>query len=92
MYKVYKLIMIGIVMIDRIDQGEKDLKVMSRSEPETRKSYLEQEVEETIRLAIKGIRFGSVEIIVHDSKGCRSNGKRSFELIVRNRLIPGKRI
>ena len=27
-----------------------------------------QDVDQAIRLALKGIRFGSVEIIVHDSK------------------------
>lgn len=31
-------------------------------------SYSDRAVEEAILLALKGIRFGSVEIIVHDSR------------------------
>ncbi|HEU4684089.1 MAG TPA: YezD family protein [Nitrospira sp.] len=27
-----------------------------------------RKIEEAVRLAVKGIRFGSVEIIIHDSK------------------------
>lgn len=38
-----------------------------RSE-ETFDRHLHQEIEEAILLAIKGIRYGSVEILVHDSK------------------------
>lgn len=41
---------------------------MSRLEQEARRSYAEQEVEEAILSALKGLRFGSVEITVHDSR------------------------
>ena len=41
---------------------------MSRGAQEATSPYSDQTVEQTILLALKGIRFGSVEIIVHDSK------------------------
>ncbi len=53
---------------------------MSRQEQETGKPYLEQDVEETIRLAIKGIRFGSVEIIVHDSRVVQIERKEKLRI------------
>jgi hypothetical protein len=39
---------------------------MNSAEPSDRDNY--QEIEQAILLALKGIRFGSIEIIVHDSK------------------------
>lgn len=41
---------------------------MSRGAQETTFPYSDQTVEEAILRALKGIRFGSVEIIVHDSR------------------------
>lgn len=41
---------------------------MSRGTQEAPFPYSDQSVEQAILLALKGIRFGSVEIIVHDSK------------------------
>lgn len=41
---------------------------MSRAGQETTIPYSDQAVEQAILLALKGIRFGSVEIIVHDSR------------------------
>ncbi|MGQ0557551.1 MAG: YezD family protein [Nitrospiraceae bacterium] len=41
---------------------------MSRADQETASSCSDQAVERAILLALKGIRFGSVEIIVHDSR------------------------
>jgi hypothetical protein len=39
---------------------------MDRTEPADR--HKQQSIEEAILLALKGIRYGSVEIVVHDSK------------------------
>jgi hypothetical protein len=39
---------------------------MNGAEPSDRDN--QQEIEQAILLALKGIRFGSIEIIVHDSK------------------------
>ena len=39
---------------------------MNGAEPADRDNH--QEIEQAILLALKGIRFGSIEIIVHDSK------------------------
>jgi len=41
---------------------------MSRGAQEATFPYSDQTVEQAILLALKGIRFGSVEIIVHDSR------------------------
>jgi hypothetical protein len=41
---------------------------MSRGTQEATFPYSDQAVEQAILLALKGIRYGSVEIIVHDSK------------------------
>jgi hypothetical protein len=46
----------------------KVLMAMSRAGQETTSPHSDQTVEQAILLALKGIRFGSVEIIVHDSK------------------------
>jgi len=53
---------------------------MFRAEQETRNSYPDQEVEEAIRLALKGIRFGSVEIIVHDSRVVQIERKEKMRM------------
>jgi hypothetical protein len=41
---------------------------MSRAGQETTSPHSDQTVERAILLALKGIRYGSVEIIIHDSK------------------------
>ncbi|NOU12144.1 MAG: YezD family protein [Nitrospira sp.] len=41
---------------------------MSRGTQEATFPYSDQAVEQAVLLALKGIRYGSVEIIVHDSK------------------------
>ena len=41
---------------------------MSRGAQEAAFPYSDQAVEQAVLLALKGIRYGSVEIIVHDSK------------------------
>ncbi|MCS6305877.1 MAG: YezD family protein [Nitrospira sp.] len=41
---------------------------MSRSDQDIANPSLDWIVEQAIMLALKGIRFGSVEIIIHDSK------------------------
>jgi hypothetical protein len=41
---------------------------MSRADQEIASPYPDQAVERAILLALNGIRFGSVEIIVHDSR------------------------
>jgi hypothetical protein len=41
---------------------------MSRGAQEATFQNLDQTVEQAILLALKGIRYGSVEVIVHDSK------------------------
>lgn len=47
---------------------EKELNVMSSGSHEAMFPYSEQAVEQAILLALKGIRYGSVEIMVHDSR------------------------
>lgn len=46
----------------------KALMAMSGAGQETTSSHSGQTVEQAILLALKGIRYGSVEIIIHDSK------------------------
>jgi hypothetical protein len=41
---------------------------MFRGAQEATFPYSDQSVEQAVLLALKGIRFGSVEIIVHDSR------------------------
>lgn len=41
---------------------------MSKAEQDIANPYSDRAVEQAILLALKGIRFGSVEIIVHDSR------------------------
>lgn len=41
---------------------------MSRTDQETTSPSSDRAIEQAILLALKGIRFGSVEIIVHDFK------------------------
>ncbi len=41
---------------------------MSRTAQETASPYSDRTIEQAILLALKGIRFGSVEIIIHDSR------------------------
>jgi len=41
---------------------------VSRADQDITNPYSARTVEQAIQLALKGIRFGSVEIIVHDSK------------------------
>jgi hypothetical protein len=41
---------------------------VSRTDQDTTNPYSDGAVEQAILLALKGIRFGSVEIIVHDSR------------------------
>lgn len=41
---------------------------MSRADQETKSPHSDQTIEQAIQLALKGIRYGSVEIIIHDSK------------------------
>ena len=41
---------------------------MSSPKQETTSPYPDEAVERAVLLALKGIRFGSVEIIVHDSR------------------------
>jgi hypothetical protein len=59
--------MIGTVKIGQIVHLGK-LEGMSRGVQEAALPYSDQAVEQAILLALKGIRYGSVEIIVHDSK------------------------
>lgn len=72
--------MIGIVMIKRVAQGGEELSVMSRGKQEARRPYSEQEDEETVRLALKGIRFGSVEITIHDSRVVQIERKEKMRI------------
>lgn len=70
-YKMRTLILIGIIVIKRDIRGfiqEREGRAVSRLEQEARRSYAEQEVEAAILSALKGLRFGSVEITVHDSR------------------------
>jgi hypothetical protein len=53
---------------------------MSRTEQETRRPYSEKEVGEAICIALKGIRFGSVEIIVHDSRVVQIERKEKMRI------------
>jgi len=42
--------------------------IVSRADQDTTSPHSERAIEQAILLALKGIRFGSVEIIVHDSR------------------------
>jgi hypothetical protein len=47
---------------------EERVKGLSRTDQDRTNPYADQAVERAILLALEGIRFGSVEIIVHDSR------------------------
>ncbi|MHC9064904.1 YezD family protein [Nitrospira sp. CMX1] len=47
---------------------------------EARRPYADQEVEQAIRFALKGIRFGSVEITVHDSRVVQIERKEKIRI------------
>ena len=53
---------------------------MSRGEREATFPHSDQAVEQAILLALKGIRFGSVEIIVHDSKVVQIERKEKLRI------------
>ncbi len=78
-YKHRKLILIGIMMIKRSVQGG-GVKAVSRLEQEARGLYSDQEVEEAILFALKGLRFGSVEITVHDSRVVQIERKEKMRI------------
>ena len=81
-YKLHTLILIGIVVIKRDARGlvQEGVKAVSRLEQEIKRSYPEQEVEEAILSALKGLRFGSVEIIVHDSRVVQIERKEKMRI------------
>ena len=49
---------------------------MSAQQQEIQRQQHNQDIAHKILLAIKDLRFGSVEIIIHDSKSSRSNARR----------------
>lgn len=53
---------------------------MFRADLETQRSDVDQEVQQAILHALKGIRFGSVEIIVHDSKVVQIERKEKLRM------------
>lgn len=53
---------------------------MSRVEQGTASPDSDRTVEQAIRLALKGIRFGSVEIIVHDSRVVQIERKEKMRM------------
>ena len=58
----------------------KELKAMSRVGQATTVPHSDQTVEQAILLALKGIRFGSVEIIIHDSKVVQIERKEKMRI------------
>lgn len=61
--------MIGNVKIKHQDyRGVGMSQRVMKEDQDIAQSYSDRAVEEAILLALKGIRFGSVEIIVHDSR------------------------
>lgn len=80
---MHTLILIGIVVIKRDIRGfiqEGEGRAVSRLEQEARGLYADQEVEKTILSALKGLRFGSVEIIVHDSRVVQIERKEKMRI------------
>lgn len=53
---------------------------MSRAGQEATSPYLDQAVEQSILLALTGIRYGSVEIIVHDSRVVQIERKEKMRI------------
>lgn len=53
---------------------------MFRADLETERSGVDREVQQAILYALKGIRFGSVEIIVHDSKVVQIERKEKLRM------------
>lgn len=81
-YKMHTLILIGIVVIK---YGVRSfvwarVKTVFRADLETQRSDVDQEVQQAILHALKGIRFGSVEIIVHDSKVVQIERKEKLRM------------
>lgn len=81
-YKLHTLILIGNVVIKRDIREfvEERVTTVSQVDQETRRPYADQEVERVIRLALKGIRFGSVEITVHDSRVVQIERKEKMRI------------
>lgn len=57
-----------------------ELKAVSRTEQEGAQVSPSQTIERAIQLALKGIRYGSVEIIVHDSKVVQIERKEKMRI------------
>lgn len=57
-----------------------ELKAMSGAGQVTTNPQSDQTVEQAILLALKGIRFGSVEIIVHDSRVVQIERKEKMRI------------
>ena len=53
---------------------------MSRPDQDIANPYSDRAVEQAILLALKGIRFGSVEIIVHDSRVVQIEWKEKMRM------------
>ena len=59
------------IMIDNMRNkllAEEEIKNVPRAAQNMANSFFDRTIEQAILLALKGIRFGSVEIIIHDSK------------------------
>lgn len=59
------------IMIDNMRNkllAEEEIKNVPRADQNMANSFFDRTIEQAILLALKGIRFGSVEIIIHDSK------------------------
>jgi len=54
--------------------------MVSRTGQEIAGAHPDQSIERAILLALKGIRFGSVEIIVHDSKVVQIERKEKIRM------------
>ena len=71
--------MIGNVKIEaRLTKQE--LTAVSSPGPGVANPHSDQAVEQAILLALKGIRFGSVEIIIHDSRVVQIERKEKTRL------------
>jgi hypothetical protein len=53
---------------------------VSRQDQDVANPQSDQAVEQAIRLALKGIRFGSVEIIVHDCRVVQIERKEKMRM------------
>lgn len=70
------------ILIGKVKMDEEELRIVigSKADQETMSLHSDRAIEQAILLALKGIRFGSVEIIIHDSRVVQIERKEKMRM------------